>query len=81
MVDSRDLFGVDPAVATPAQKQEATNTLGSRLYKDSIRKKIGLDKNYLQQWWSWTSNAARGDLVDLDALVAALDAAREMFRL
>jgi peptide/nickel transport system permease protein len=54
--------GIEPSKATAAQRQDATNTLGSRLYKDGIRKKIGLDKNYIGQWWSWIAHAARGDL-------------------
>lgn len=54
--------GIDPANATAAQRQDATNALGSRLYKDEIRQKIGLDKNYIEQWGGWITDAARGDL-------------------
>lgn len=54
--------GINPTGATQSQRQDATNALGSRLYKDGIRKKIGLDKNYIEQWWSWITDAARGNL-------------------
>lgn len=53
--------GIDPAAATPAQRQAASNALAVRLYKDSIREQIGLDKSYFEQWWSWSSRAVRGD--------------------
>ncbi|MCK9518029.1 MAG: ABC transporter permease [Dehalococcoidia bacterium] len=54
--------GVDPATATDAQKQEARNTLSLNAYKDTLRSRIGLDKNYIEQWWDWTGHALRGDL-------------------
>ncbi len=55
-------LGFDPAKATDAQKQEAKNTFSRNAYKDEIRKRLGLDKNYIEQWASWLWNAARGDL-------------------
>jgi peptide/nickel transport system permease protein len=54
--------GLDFAKATDAQKQEAKNTFSRNAYKDAIRERLGLDKNYIQQWWSWTWNALQGDL-------------------
>jgi peptide/nickel transport system permease protein len=30
-------------------------------YGDSIRERVGLDKNYFAAWWDWTTNALRGD--------------------
>src|SRR5262249_51284338 len=52
----------NPASATDAQKQTAKNTVAVAAYKGEIRQKIGLDKNYVQQWADWTANALRGDL-------------------
>lgn len=54
--------GIDPASATPSQKSAARNTLARDRYKDNIRERVGLDKNYIEQWWDWTSNALQGDL-------------------
>jgi peptide/nickel transport system permease protein len=53
--------GRDPASATLEQRESAKNTLSLNAYKDEIRKRLGLDKNYVQQWWSWVSNAVQGD--------------------
>lgn len=53
--------GVDPASATEAQRQSARNALAFGLYKDEYRAKLGLDKNYFEQWWSWSVNALQGD--------------------
>ena len=59
--------GLDPAKATVPQREAALNTFALKAYKDEIRQRLGLDKNYIQQWWSWVTNAARGDLgVDLE---------------
>lgn len=52
---------VDPEKATEAQKQAARNTISLTNYKDGIRRKMGLDKNYIQQWWSWATGILRGD--------------------
>lgn len=54
--------GIDFASATDAQKQSAKNSFAIKEYKDEIRARLGLDKNYFGQWWSWISNAVRGDL-------------------
>ena len=54
--------GLDPAAATPAQRDAAKNTFAFNAYKDEIRVRLGLDKNYIQQWLSWVTNAAQGDL-------------------
>jgi peptide/nickel transport system permease protein len=54
--------GLDPATATDAQRQSARNTLAFNLYKDEYRARLGLDKNYLEQWWDWSTRAVRGDL-------------------
>jgi peptide/nickel transport system permease protein len=53
--------GVDFATATDAQKQSARNTIAFDSYKDTIRAKMGLDKNYIEQWWSWATGILRGD--------------------
>jgi peptide/nickel transport system permease protein len=53
--------GRDPATATPEQRESAKNTLSLNAYKDEIRKRLGVDKNYVQQWWSWVTNAVQGD--------------------
>ncbi len=54
--------GIDPAKATDAQKQEARNVFSRTAYKDAIRERLGLDKNYFGQWSSWVWNAMQGDL-------------------
>ncbi len=53
--------GLDPATATQAQRDAALNTFALKAYKDEIRARLGLDKNYIHQWWSWIVNAAQGD--------------------
>jgi hypothetical protein len=45
--------GIDFATATDAQKQVARNTISFDSYKDKIRAEMGLDKNYIEQWWIW----------------------------
>ncbi len=54
--------GVDLEKATEGQRIAAKSTISLNAYKDAIRVRLGLDKNYFEQWWSWVSNAARGDL-------------------
>lgn len=54
--------GVDLEKATEGQRIAAKSTVSLNAYKDAIRVRLGLDKNYFEQWWSWVSNAARGDL-------------------
>jgi peptide/nickel transport system permease protein len=54
--------GLDFKTATDAQKEQAQNDFARNAYKDQIRKRIGLDKNYIEQWWSWVWNALQGDL-------------------
>ncbi len=53
--------GLDPATATAAQRQTAQNDIARKAYGDRIRRDVGLDKNYFEQWWDWTSHAVRGD--------------------
>jgi peptide/nickel transport system permease protein len=53
--------GIDFATATDAQKQAARNTIAFDSYKDKIRTEMGLDKNYIEQWWSWATGIVRGD--------------------
>ncbi|MFN0148381.1 MAG: ABC transporter permease [Dehalococcoidia bacterium] len=53
--------GIDVAKATDAQKEQAQNDFARNAYKDEIRKRLGLDKNYIEQWWSWIWNALQGD--------------------
>jgi peptide/nickel transport system permease protein len=52
----------DPATANDAQRNEAKNALALRTYGDGIRAKIGIDKNYIHQWWDWLIHAVRGDM-------------------
>ena len=54
--------GVDLEKATEGQRIAAKSAVSLIAYKDAIRVRLGLDKNYFEQWWSWVSNAARGDL-------------------
>jgi len=53
--------GRDFATATDAQKQEARNTLAFDTYKNQIRRSLGLDKSYIEQWWTWATDMVRGD--------------------
>lgn len=55
-------MGIDPDAATDAEKTQAKAELGIELFKNDLRRELGIDKNYIQQWWSWVSNALRGDL-------------------
>jgi peptide/nickel transport system permease protein len=54
--------GIDPAQARDAQRTAAQNTIALTAYKDGIREKLGVDKNYFGQWWDWATHAIRGDL-------------------
>ena len=54
--------GIDPATAGAAQRLEARNDLALVAYKDDIRRKLGIDKNYIEQWSDWMWNALQGDL-------------------
>ena len=54
--------GLNPATATTAQREAAKNTFALKAYKDEIRGRLGLDKNYIEQWLSWVANAVQGDL-------------------
>lgn len=54
--------GIDVEKATEPQRQAAKNTVALNGYKDAIRDRLGLDKNYAEQWSSWMFNALQGDL-------------------
>jgi peptide/nickel transport system permease protein len=54
--------GVDPATAPDFRRTEAQNTLAREHFKDNIRERLGLDKNYFEQWSTWILDAMRGDL-------------------
>jgi peptide/nickel transport system permease protein len=54
--------GIDFEKATDSQKNSAKSTMALNTYKDHIRERLGLDKNYFGQWFSWATHAARGDL-------------------
>ena len=54
--------GLNPATATPEQREAAKNAFAIKAYKDEIRERLGLDKNYIGQWWAWVTNAMQGDL-------------------
>lgn len=53
--------GIDSEKATDAQKTSAKNTISMDAYKDAIRVRLGLDKNFIEQWSSWGFDAIRGD--------------------
>ncbi len=54
--------GLDPETANQSQRQTAKNTVALNAYKDAIRDRLGLDKNFVEQWTSWGWNALQGDL-------------------
>ena len=54
--------GKDPQTTDQALRQAAKNTLALNAYKDNIRQRLGLNKNYIEQWSSWMLNAMQGDL-------------------
>jgi ABC-type dipeptide/oligopeptide/nickel transport system permease component len=54
--------GKDPATAGSAERLQAKNAMALQAFKDDIRAKLGIDKNYIEQWWNWVWHAARGDL-------------------
>jgi peptide/nickel transport system permease protein len=45
-----------------AQRLEIRNELALDAFKDDIRRKLGIDQNYFEQWSEWMWNAMRGDL-------------------
>lgn len=53
--------GIDFAKATDAQKQQARQDIAFNAYKDKIRAELGIDKNYIEQWWDWATGVVRGD--------------------
>jgi peptide/nickel transport system permease protein len=53
--------GIDPATATDAQKQRARQDAAFNAYKDKIRAEMGIDENYIEQWWGWATGIVRGD--------------------
>jgi peptide/nickel transport system permease protein len=53
--------GKDPATVTDAQRTQADSTMKLEGYTNFIRAELGLDKNFIQQWASWFTDAIRGD--------------------
>jgi len=53
--------GIDFAKANDAQKQQARQDIAFNAYKDKIRAELGVDKNYIEQWWDWATDMLRGD--------------------
>lgn len=53
---------IDFASATDAQKQAARNEIAVAAHKDGIRRRMGLDKGYFEQWFTWMTDAIQGDL-------------------
>jgi peptide/nickel transport system permease protein len=53
--------GIDFEKATDAQKQTARQDIAFNSYKDKIRAELGIDKNYIEQWWDWATKVVRGD--------------------
>lgn len=45
-----------------AQRLEIRNDLALRAFKDHIRRQLGIDQNYIEQWSEWVWDAMRGDL-------------------
>ena len=54
--------GKDFETAKDSEKNAAKSTIALNSYKDNIRRGLGLDKNYFEQWFSWATHAVRGDL-------------------
>ncbi|HNM77740.1 MAG TPA: hypothetical protein PKI89_05200, partial [Tepidiformaceae bacterium] len=54
--------GQDPETTDQSLRTAAKSTLALNAYKDNIRNRLGLNKNYIEQWSSWAWNAAQGDL-------------------
>lgn len=54
--------GKDPNTTDQSLRTAAKSTLALNAYKDNIRQRLGLNKNYIEQWSSWAWNAAQGDL-------------------
>jgi len=54
--------GKDPNTTDQSLRTAAKSTLSLNAYKDNIRQRLGLNKNYIEQWSSWAWNAAQGDL-------------------
>ncbi len=44
-----------------AQRMDIRNSVALEVFKDEIRARLGLDKNFFAQWWSWFSGAIQGD--------------------
>jgi peptide/nickel transport system permease protein len=45
-----------------AQRLEIRNSLALDAFKDDIRRKLGIDQSYFEQWSEWVWNAMQGDL-------------------
>lgn len=54
--------GLSFETASDSQKNAAKSTLALDQYKNAIRERLGINQNYFQQWWSWATDAVRGDL-------------------
>ena len=54
--------GQDPETTDQSLRTAAKSTLALNAYKDNIRNRLGLNKNYIEQWSSWAWNALQGDL-------------------
>jgi peptide/nickel transport system permease protein len=44
-----------------AQRLEVRNDLALKAFKDDIRRKLGIDQSYFEQWSEWMWNAMQGD--------------------
>jgi len=53
--------GIKFEEATVGQLSDAEKFVKYNGYKDFIRAELGLNKNYVEQWWSWFADASRGD--------------------
>jgi len=54
--------GKDPETAGSADRLAAKNAMALQAFKDDVRAKLGIDKNYIEQWSDWVWHAIRGDL-------------------
>ncbi|MBI2766014.1 MAG: ABC transporter permease [Chloroflexi bacterium] len=70
--------GINPETALDSQRTAARNTVSRDAFKDKIRQRVGLDKNYFEQWSSWAWDAVRGDLGT--SLIGSRDVSSELKR-
>jgi len=70
--------GKDPETAGSSDRLSAKNALALEAFKDDIRRKLGVDKNFMEQWSDWVWHAIRGDLGE--SLVGGVEVRDELQR-